>query len=221
MPDAACCIGCRPDPAQTIEIVATPDLPGGPARIALRGQLRRLADDDPTGWRWQIRGAVAHALGVPSPFLSRRAVLAAPLACAIVAPACAQPVSPQAHAVLAAATPVDLHSHAGRVILRRGPTQRPFEPVAAPMRAGGMRLIALCIVPDTPDKHPKRIDELDFAAVDNKAAKAKIQERRREVEATYLRMKFEFDAPIRGTPCVADGVLYLATENTLYAFKKE
>ena len=71
------------------------------------------------------------------------------------------------------------------------------------------------------DKQPRRIDNLDFAAVNYKAAKAKIQERRREVEATYLRMKFEFDASIRGTPSVADGVLYIATENTLYAFKKE
>ncbi len=150
VPDAACCIGCRPDPAQTIELIATQDLPRGPARVALRGALRRLPEDDPTGWRWQMRGAIAQPLGAPSPFLSRRAVLAAPLACAIVAPACAQPPSVAARALLATATPVDLHSHAGRVIIRRGPTQRPFEPVAAPMRAGGMRLIALCIVPDTP-----------------------------------------------------------------------
>jgi membrane dipeptidase len=54
-----------------------------------------------------------------------------------------------APALVALATPMDLHSHAGRVILSRN-RQRPPTPVAGPMREGGMRLIALAMVADTP-----------------------------------------------------------------------
>jgi membrane dipeptidase len=41
---------------------------------------------------------------------------------------------------------VDLHSHAGRVTRRNAP----FEPVAAPMRAGGLSALCLAIVADSP-----------------------------------------------------------------------
>jgi len=41
---------------------------------------------------------------------------------------------------------VDLHSHAGRVTRRN----TPFEPVAAPMRAGGLSALCLAIVADSP-----------------------------------------------------------------------
>lgn len=154
VPDAACCPGCRPDPAQTIELLDIESLPRGLARVTLAGTLRLLPEDDEAGWRWQMRGAVVRAVAGASPFLSRRAVLAAPLACTAMLPACAQPADPAsqaaARALVAGAAPMDLHSHAGRVILRRGTNQRPFEPVAAPMRAGGMRVVALCIVADTP-----------------------------------------------------------------------
>lgn len=44
---------------------------------------------------------------------------------------------------------MDLHSHAGRVLISRGRSQRPLSPVAAPMREGGMALIALATVADT------------------------------------------------------------------------
>ena len=40
------------------------------------------------------------------------------------------------------------------------------------------------------------------------------------MEDRYLIGRFEFDAAIRGTPSVAGGVLYLATEKDLYAIKK-
>ena len=46
---------------------------------------------------------------------------------------------------------IDLHSHAGRIIpSRTGDFDRPFEAVAAPMRAGGMDVVCLAIVADTP-----------------------------------------------------------------------
>jgi len=152
VPEAPCCIGCRPDPGQTVELLGTKGLPRGLARVTLTGTLRRLPVDDEAGWRWQMQGAVARAEAA-NPFLARRAFLAAPLACT-AATACAQPPSPEQQAAArqaaAAGVPADLHSHAGRVIVRRGVNQRPFEPVAAPMRAGGMRVVALCMVADTP-----------------------------------------------------------------------
>ena len=46
---------------------------------------------------------------------------------------------------------IDLHSHAGRVIPSRTTGfDRPFEPVAGQMRAGGMDVICLATVADTP-----------------------------------------------------------------------
>ncbi|MFL9887415.1 membrane dipeptidase [Paraburkholderia agricolaris] len=47
---------------------------------------------------------------------------------------------------------IDMHSHAGRVTVSRDPAigaSRPFLPLAAPMRAGGMNVICLAIVTDT------------------------------------------------------------------------
>ena len=47
---------------------------------------------------------------------------------------------------------IDMHSHGGRVIVSRNPAigaNRPFVPLAAPMRAGGMNVICLAIVTDT------------------------------------------------------------------------
>jgi membrane dipeptidase len=51
---------------------------------------------------------------------------------------------------------MDMHSHAGRVIVSRDPAigaDRPFLPLAAPMRAGGMNIICLAIVTDTVVTH--------------------------------------------------------------------
>ena len=47
---------------------------------------------------------------------------------------------------------IDMHSHAGRVTVSRDPAigaNRPFLPLATPMRAGGMDVICLAIVTDT------------------------------------------------------------------------
>ncbi|AJG21889.1 dipeptidase [Cupriavidus basilensis] len=51
-----------------------------------------------------------------------------------------------------AALVIDMHSHAGRVIVSRDPAigaDRPFLALAAPMRAGGVNVICLAIVTDT------------------------------------------------------------------------
>jgi membrane dipeptidase len=53
-------------------------------------------------------------------------------------------------------TTIDIHSHAGRVLLGHRPAQgalRPFVPVADAMRAGGMQVICLAIVADSTATH--------------------------------------------------------------------
>jgi outer membrane protein assembly factor BamB len=71
------------------------------------------------------------------------------------------------------------------------------------------------------NKTPKCIDEIGAAvdAPNQKAARAIHKSKRAEVEKEYLLAKIEFDAPIRSTPIVANGVLYVMTEKTLYALK--
>ncbi len=163
VPQPECCLGCPPNPAHTVEVMAAAALPapsGGAIRIA--GRWAPLPPDDAAGWRWQL--AEATPLGRVSPpgpwarrpGLSRRAALSGlPLACVAATAGCAAPpplaegALDQARRLVAAATPMDLHSHAGRVIISRTGA-RPFTPVAAPMQEGGMRLIALAMVADTP-----------------------------------------------------------------------
>jgi len=49
---------------------------------------------------------------------------------------------------------IDMHSHAGRVIgVKRVEQHASFEPVAAPMRDGGMAVLCLAIVSDAPTHH--------------------------------------------------------------------
>ncbi len=69
-------------------------------------------------------------------------------------------------------------------------------------------------------KTPKAIDEIDNPdASDAKDFTMKLKAKRKEVETEVLLAKVEFEAQIRSTPVVANGVLYVMTETTLYAFK--
>jgi outer membrane protein assembly factor BamB len=73
-------------------------------------------------------------------------------------------------------------------------------------------------------KHEKAhdvFDELDAAKgiEERKAARVAMEAVRKKVAAKYLLAQIEFSAPIRSTPVVSNGVLYVMTENTLYAFK--
>ncbi|MFM0736978.1 membrane dipeptidase [Paraburkholderia xenovorans] len=174
--DEPCCGGCVPrNPLTSIEVqMAVPLAPRADA-LRLRGRLLRLLDD-PAGWRYRL--VDARPLDVqptPSRTFSRRAFLASGAALGLTACApgrFAGYTEPQDAAASAATTAtaaqttsapsqwlppkdtftIDMHSHAGRVIISRNPTigaNRPFTSLAAPMRRGGMNVICLAIVTDT------------------------------------------------------------------------
>jgi membrane dipeptidase len=173
--DEPCCGGCVPrNPLTSIEVqMAAPLAPQAEA-LALRGRLLRLLDD-PAGWRYRL----VDALPIERPQasqrrFSRRAFLASGAALGLTACAPghfagyteAHDETAQAAQTAQSAQPetapnwqappgtltIDMHSHGGRVIVSRDPAigaRRPFIPLAAPMRAGGMNVICLAIVTDT------------------------------------------------------------------------
>ena len=154
-----CCIGCWPgDPLAAVEVIAARPLPTEGQALRLAGRWA-LVGDDPTGWRYQLRDARLVAIVPPAPVqLTRRSLFAAGAALGLAACAPAGPAPAPAAAAdtpvdLAGTTTADLHSHAGRVMLRRDNNERPFTPLAEPMRAGGMAVVALAIVSDTPTHH--------------------------------------------------------------------
>jgi len=69
-------------------------------------------------------------------------------------------------------------------------------------------------------KQPQVIDEIDIPdAADNKDFNTKLKAKRAAFEKEYLLGKCEFDAPIRSTPLVVNGVMFVMTEKTLYALE--
>ena len=78
--------------------------------------------------------------------ITRRALIAAVPFLAIVARHRAQ-----AQDLLASQPTVDMHSHAGRIAgVRNVEEHRDFSPLAGPMRSGGMSVVCLAIVSDSP-----------------------------------------------------------------------
>jgi len=165
---APCCIGCLPRaPERRVEVFAeTPIAPSG-RRVRLKGLLRRLLDDA-AGWRYQLRDArLVDVDDEEGGNFTRRRVLhlgtlagaaaAAGLAGCAAAPSASPPppassVTPaQGRAAIEGQPTVDVHSHAGGVSgFNRVSSDGPFVPMAAPMREGGMAVLCLAIVSDSP-----------------------------------------------------------------------
>ena len=168
-PEPVCCWSCLPtDPQTCIEVFAAEPLPLQTCPVRLGGRWHQLADDDPAGWRWQLREARIVAV-LPRPDdglrLGRRMMLAA---APLLYPALASAQGPgeqprpvdspdqaqrleQARQLIARTVTVDIHSHAGRILgAERVANRSPFTAVADPMRQGGMALVCLAMVADTP-----------------------------------------------------------------------
>lgn len=71
------------------------------------------------------------------------------------------------------------------------------------------------------DKQPMTIEHVPNGPLNPAGAKQFRKFVREQVEKQYLLTKIEFPAPFRSTPTVVNGVLYVATENTLYAIQKK
>lgn len=68
-------------------------------------------------------------------------------------------------------------------------------------------------------KEPKTFVDIDPKATDEKATKQFRRAKHDEIAKEYLLAKIEFDGPIRTMPCVANGMLYVMTDRSLYAFR--
>ncbi len=149
-----CCVGCRPsNPTASFEVFAAEPILSSAHSVRFIGQWRRLVDD-PAGWRYQLRDARLVETAPAAP-VTRRAILSAGALVALAA--CAPQTggagtisdaehSAAARQLVTGALTVDIHSHAGRILR----TSAPLEPVATPMREGGMAAICLAIVADSP-----------------------------------------------------------------------
>ncbi len=126
-----CCPGCAPGASIEVRMRDAVPPPGGGLRLQGTWKDGMLTDarlDRPPGWSGVSR---------------RRALMAGPLICL---PAAARASGAD---VLAATTPIDIHSHAGGIAnANRMRAGGPFSQVAAPMRAGGMAAACLAITAD-------------------------------------------------------------------------
>lgn len=133
MAEPGCCQGCVPNnPLAVVEVFAGRPPKAGSGALRLSGIWRVSRDAD--GWRYQL-----HEAEVVRAVTRRTLMAASPLFCLPV-PAMAQPTDGMA---------VDLHSHAGN-LTRMSYGRGGFSAVADPMRQGGVSVISLAVVSDSP-----------------------------------------------------------------------
>lgn len=133
MAEANCCAGCVPsNPLAVVEVQACERLDLDTGSMRLSGTLQ-VVEGEPDAWRYRLCDAR------PVGGITRRRLLAtSPLVCLPV-PAMAQ-TPPGA---------VDMHTHAGNII-RASYGRDSLLDVAGPMRKGGLAVICLAIVADSP-----------------------------------------------------------------------
>jgi membrane dipeptidase len=169
VPEPGCCgLEVRLRPESTVEVFLEQAVDGSAARmLTVTGrwvEVSNLASP----WRFQLRDArVVEDDASERPFRRRRLFLGVATAAGLVACSAgrfradadttAEVAAPRpATAPVSSGVTIDIHSHAGRVILSPRDTasvQRPFTPLAAPMRDGGMNVICLAIVADSTATH--------------------------------------------------------------------
>jgi membrane dipeptidase len=192
MAEPGCCQGCVPNnPLAVIEVAAERPLKLGNGTVRLKGTLHVSADPD--GWRYGLHAAEM------VPGVSRRAMLAAsPLFC-LPATAMAQATD---------GTAADIHSHAGNLI-RATFGRDSLLDVATPMRSGGMSVICLAVVADSPvigsssgrirpNRDPKPGELYDFS----KRSFAKLHELARGQSMPIVRTAAELRAARASQPSV-------------------
>ena len=136
MAEPGCCQGCVPrNPLAVVEVLADRPIRVANKELRLTGTLQVSAD--PEGWRYRLHGAAV------KPGVGRRALLASPLFClpaSLPRAAFAQAVDGKT---------IDIHSHAGNLI-KSSFGRAAHSPVAEPMRQGGVAVICLAVVSDSP-----------------------------------------------------------------------
>lgn len=154
--EPACCAGCLPrDAARIITVAAAAPLPATGRPLRLSGILLRDAE----GWSLCDAHPLPAAETVVAPGFTRRAALVGGLAAGLAAwmpaggsrAATADPAA--GRQAIAGQITMDLHSHAGRVLIARDTRDRPFTALSRPMREGGMAVISLAVVADHPATH--------------------------------------------------------------------
>src|SRR5437868_11766174 len=191
MAEPGCCQGCVPNnPLAVVEVLADRPLKLGNGALRLTGTWAVSAEPD--GWRYQLHSADV------KPGVTRRALMAAsPLFCLPV-PAMAQ----------VDGTAVDIHSHAGNLI-RASFGRDSLLDVAGPMRKGGLSVICLAIVADSPiiqlsggrlrpSREPKAGELYDWS----KTTFAKLHELARGQSMPLIRTAAELRAARVGQPSV-------------------
>lgn len=141
--EPGCCITCLPrHPLTAIEVTADAPIDFQSSALRLAGTLH-VETGDPTQWHYQLRDA--KVLGG----VTRRALMATATAASTLI--CLPVVS---RAQVPAGVTVDIHSHAGKVLyVNSSGGNEPFAPVAEPMRQGGLAVICLAAVADSPTTH--------------------------------------------------------------------
>ena len=138
MAESGCCGGCVPNnPLAVVEVLAAEPLKLGNGPLRLAGTWRVSSDE--AGWRYQLHDAEVKGAEVKGG-VTRRSMLAASSLFCLPATAMAQQIDGMA---------ADAHSHAGNLI-RASYGRASLLDVASQMRKGGMSVICLAIVADSP-----------------------------------------------------------------------